>query len=145
MAAEDTVLADDIKLEYSADGTSWTEAADVKDMSEPGNLTRPDVDVTPLRGATVRVTKQGLAAGGDFTFTQYWGADDTRMSAWQTIYAAGASKHWRITYPDGGSTYKWQGKLKDRPTSVGVGSPDDPLLIRVVVKVSTDPVWTDAP
>lgn len=142
MAAEDTVLADDIKLEYSANGTVWTEVVDVKDMTEPGNLARPDVDVTPLRGATARVTKQGLPAGGDFTFNQFWGDSGDRMDALQTIFASGNTYHWRITYPDGGSSYKWTGKIKEAPTSNGVGNPDDPLVIRCVVKVSTAPVWT---
>lgn len=145
MAAGEGILAYKILLKYSADGVTYTDLEDLDEIGEPGALTTPDVDVTPLAPTDdVRVYKKGLKTGGDFTFAQFY--SKTRLATLITIRDAGTDHYWKLIFPDATaennrSYMVWTGPLKT-VTVRGVGDPDDPLVIACSGKVNSDPAFT---
>lgn len=148
MAAGEGILASGMVLEYSADGTTWTELEDLDMMSEPDPGTPPDIDVTPVTGhGGRRKWRVGIEPGGDFMFSQFFKA--SRWTSLQTVKTATATAdyHWRTTAPDtlgaNGSRWKWTGQLKMLKPP-GAGDPDEAMLIQCSVKVNSAFTFTAA-
>lgn len=145
MAAGTGILSYGLLLKYSAAGVTYTDIEDLDEIGDPGSLSAPDVDVTPLAPTDdVRVYRKGLKVGGDFTFSQFY--SKTRMAALMAIRDAGTDYYWKLILPDATSENNrsymiWTGPLKT-VTIRGVGDPDDPLVIVCTGKVNSDPAFT---
>jgi predicted secreted protein len=127
-------LAKSLKLEYSSNDSSYTDVGELASVSEPGQFTAPDIDVTPVdTTGTVRTFLAGMKTGGTFTFSIYWAkANQTSLD---TIVTASTNYYWKLTLPDT-STYKFQGILKSAVLG-GVSNPDDILTITGTVVVNS--------
>lgn len=134
----DATLVYGMRLFYSADGVTYTEVADLKEMGPPGSSEVPDTDVTPLTPtAGVREFRAGLVNSGEIDFKQFW--NKTRHGA--LLAMVRTTKYWRVTYPDNAtpasaSKVEFQGYVKKCTTSSS-GNPDDPVTIDCTVKITT--------
>ena len=127
-------LAKGLKLEYSSNDSSYTDVGELSSVSEPGQFTSPDVDVTPVdTTGTVRTFLVGMQTGGTFTFSIYWAK--ASQTALNTIVTAGTNYYWKLTLPDT-STYKFQGILKSAILGA-VSNPDDVMTITGTVTVNS--------
>jgi hypothetical protein len=141
MAAGEGMLANGMKLEYSAAGSVWTELEDMDEIGAPGSPTANTVDVTPLRQTgRSRFKRRGLYDNGAFTFKQFYSSD--RYAALQDIKDAADPYHWRVTAPDG-AKWSFVGELSKCVPPVA-DDPETPLVIDCEVTVTGEITFTEA-
>lgn len=134
-------LAKGLKLEYSTTDSNYTDVGELASVSEPGQFTAPDIDVTPVdTTGTVRTFLAGMKTGGTFTFAIYW--VKANQTALDGVVTAGSNYYWKLTLPDT-STYKFQGILKSAILGA-VSNPDDILTVTGTVVVNTAVTYTAA-
>jgi predicted secreted protein len=134
-------LAKSTKLEYSASGSSYTDVGELASISEIGQFSAPDVDVTTVdTTGTNRTFLAGMKTPGTFTFQVYW--VKTLQTAMDTIVTAGTAYYWKVTMPDT-STFVFNGILKSATVNA-IGNPDDVLTLTGTVLMTTGLTFTAA-
>lgn len=140
----DASLVYGVRLYRSADGVTYTEVADLKELGSPGDPVAPDVDVTPLTpSVAAREFKAGLLNSGEMEFKQFW--NKTRFTALRAILRVGY--YWRVVFPDNASPalasrVDFAGYL-NRCTTSPMTDPDEPITIDCKVKVTGAITFTE--
>jgi predicted secreted protein len=134
-------LAKSTKLEYSSSGSTYTDVGELASISELGQFSAPDVDVTTVdTTGTTRTFLAGMKTPGTFTFQIFWAkANQTALDA---IVTAGTAYYWKVTMPDT-STFIFNGILKSAVVNA-IANPDDILTLTGTVLMTTGLTFTAA-
>ena len=104
------------------------------------SFTRGDVEDTAYGVGLWRTFKAGLIDGGSIPFTIAQSKSETGIDTLETLFSAGTSETWTLTFPDG-SKWAFTGFV----SSIGGSQPIDGLVtmsFTVRVDGKTPPVYT---
>ncbi|MHA5205048.1 phage tail tube protein [Oenococcus oeni] len=130
------LIATGTKLEYSSNGTAFSEVADVQTVPDIGQAPET-VDVTSLTD-TKRKSVSGLANAANLAFQVVYKGDNFKDLIAKD--GDGVQYHWRVTYPDG-MTATFTGSFSLQMGNVAVNGA---LNFTITVVVSDGPNFAAA-
>jgi hypothetical protein len=138
----DAILIYGIRLYSSADGSTYSEYADMRAMGAPPAPMGPEVDVTPLADSEdARQFRIGLLTFNECDFEEFY----TKVRMARVVSEFRTNRYWKIVIPDGAtvgaSSYMtFRGWIKEYSTPTASNA-DDPATIKFKVKVTGGLTW----